>query len=84
MCEFCNFPNQQANANRDAFHSDFAGFFSADAIEAAVRQAKQQQSKANKSETHKTKRRHRRSNAGDGNDEDEEAESGGGVDDDGT
>lgn len=35
MCEFCNNPN----ANRDIYHSDFAGFFSADAIEAAVRQA---------------------------------------------
>ena len=37
MCEFCLFPS--SNANRDAQHSDFAGFFSADAIEAAVRQA---------------------------------------------
>jgi hypothetical protein len=36
MCEFCNVPN--SNSNRDAFHSDFAGFFSADAIEAAVKQ----------------------------------------------
>jgi hypothetical protein len=44
MCEFCNVPN--SNSNRDAFHSDFAGFFSADAIEAAVQQvnASQQQS----------------------------------------
>ena len=37
MCEFCNLPG--SNTNRDAAHSDFAGFFSADAIEAAVRQA---------------------------------------------
>jgi hypothetical protein len=36
MCEFCNVPGN--NTNRDASHSDFAGFFSADAIEAAVRQ----------------------------------------------
>lgn len=35
MCEFCLDPS----ANRDAYHSDFAGFFSADAIEVAVRQA---------------------------------------------
>ena len=37
MCEFCVFPN--GDNNRDARHVDFAGFFSADAIEAAVRQA---------------------------------------------
>jgi hypothetical protein len=36
MCEFCNVPG--SNTNRDASHQDFAGFFSADAIEAAVRQ----------------------------------------------
>ena len=36
MCEFCLFPT---GGDRDAQHSDFAGFFSADAIEAAVRQA---------------------------------------------
>jgi hypothetical protein len=34
MCEFCNNP-----FNKDANHSEFAGFFSADAIEAAVQQA---------------------------------------------
>jgi hypothetical protein len=42
MCEFCLDPNSSSSSrggNRDAFHSDFAGFFSADAIEAAVRQA---------------------------------------------
>jgi len=38
MCEFCAFPNN--NTDRDATHSDFAGFFSADAINAAVQQAK--------------------------------------------
>ena len=37
MCEFCNLPSK--GTERDAAHSDFAGFFSADAIEAAVRQA---------------------------------------------
>ena len=36
MCEFCSFPTA---GDRDAQHSDFAGFFSAEAIEAAVRQA---------------------------------------------
>jgi hypothetical protein len=39
MCEFCNVPGN--NTNRDASHQDFAGFFSADAIEAAVRQVNQ-------------------------------------------
>lgn len=38
MCEFCLDP-KAASSNRDAFHSDFTGFFSADAIDAAVRQA---------------------------------------------
>ena len=38
MCEFCNDPRQQNN--RDIFHQDFAGFFSSDAIDAAVRQAR--------------------------------------------
>ena len=37
MCEFCNIPVDQNN--RDALHPDFAGFFSAEAIEAVVRQA---------------------------------------------
>jgi hypothetical protein len=36
MCEFCSFPT---GGDRDAQHSDFAGFFSADAIDAAVLQA---------------------------------------------
>ena len=37
MCEFCSFgPNP---VDRDSTHADFAGFFSAAAIEAAVRQA---------------------------------------------
>jgi hypothetical protein len=35
MCEFCSNPN----SNNDANHIDFAGFFSAEAIEAAVRKA---------------------------------------------
>jgi hypothetical protein len=43
MCEFCLDPNSSNRRNRksnpDAFHSDFAGFFSAQAIEAAVTQA---------------------------------------------
>lgn len=37
MCEFCLNPNQ--SGDRDADHIDFAGFFSPDAIERAVRQA---------------------------------------------
>ena len=37
MCEFCNLPG--LNHLRDANHADFAGFFSADLIEAAVKQA---------------------------------------------
>lgn len=38
MCEFCNLPNK-GGPDRDTLHSDFAGFFSADAIDAAVKQA---------------------------------------------
>lgn len=38
MCEFCLAPNSN-NQDRDANHVDFAGFFSAAAIDAAVRQA---------------------------------------------
>jgi hypothetical protein len=37
MCEFCLNPNQ--SGDRDAEHIDFAGFFSPDAIDQAVRQA---------------------------------------------
>ena len=37
MCEFCNLPG--SNSNRDQQHSDFAGFFSPDAITLAVQQA---------------------------------------------
>jgi hypothetical protein len=39
MCEFCN--NPFAANNRDAQNIAFAGFFSSEAIEAAVRQARQ-------------------------------------------
>lgn len=39
MCEFCLYPNGNNSNDPDADHVDFAGFFSADAIEAAVRQA---------------------------------------------
>jgi hypothetical protein len=35
MCEYCNNPF----SNKDAQHVEFAGFFSAAAIDAAVRQA---------------------------------------------
>ena len=80
MCEFCSFPNQRgSNFERDAFHSDFAGFFSADAIEAAVRQAK-----ANKV-TSKKKTNEARKQQGGGDDNDEEESSGdANADDDGT
>ena len=37
MCQFCLNPNQ--SGDRDADHIDFAGFFSSDAIDQAVRQA---------------------------------------------
>lgn len=37
MCEFCS--GESNSASRDVHHSDFAGFFSAEAIDAAVRQA---------------------------------------------
>ena len=36
MCEFCSNP---FDPNRDASNADFQGFFSADAINAAVQQA---------------------------------------------
>lgn len=39
MCEFCNNPFA---SNKDAQHVEFAGFFSAASIDAAVRRAKQQ------------------------------------------
>ena len=39
MCEFCTNPN---NDNRDSQQVEFAGFFSAAAIEAAVHQARRQ------------------------------------------
>lgn len=38
MCEFCNNPFQQ-RPDKDSTDLQFAGFFSAEAIEAAVRQA---------------------------------------------
>lgn len=37
MCEFC--VEQPGRNNRDQFHPNFQGFFSADAIVAAIRQA---------------------------------------------
>lgn len=39
MCEFCSFGPSSSGADRDATNNDFAGFFSASAIEAAVRLA---------------------------------------------
>ena len=40
MCEFCN--NPAARGDRDATHIEFAGFFSDEAINAAVQQVQQQ------------------------------------------
>ena len=40
MCEYCNNPFS-TNRNSDEHRIEFAGFFSADAITAAVQQAKQ-------------------------------------------
>ena len=42
MCEYCNNPFSKNNSNSDENRIEFAGFFSADAITAAVQQAKQQ------------------------------------------
>jgi hypothetical protein len=47
MCEFCN--NPFAANNKDAHNIAFAGFFSSEAIEAAVRQARQTAAAANNS-----------------------------------
>jgi hypothetical protein len=76
MCEFCSIPTK-GGADRDAFHSDFAGFFSADAIEAAVRQAKEFQDNNNKSSNTNI------NESSSINNEDESAVEGG-EDDDGT
>lgn len=42
MCEFCSFGPNSNKTDRDSTHPVFSGFFSADAIEAAVRQATKQ------------------------------------------
>lgn len=39
MCEFCL--NPERSGDRDALHLDFQGFFSADAIQKAIEQAKE-------------------------------------------
>lgn len=39
MCEFCSFGPSSRRVDQDATNPDFAGFFSAAAIEAAVRLA---------------------------------------------
>ena len=38
MCEFCNNPLSNKQNDKDARHVEFAGFFSSDAIDAAIRQ----------------------------------------------
>mmetsp|Transcript_14897 Transcript_14897/g.28010 ORF Transcript_14897/g.28010 Transcript_14897/m.28010 type:complete len:100 (+) Transcript_14897:167-466(+) len=43
MCEFCSFGPNTNKADRDSTNPVFSGFFTADAIEAAVRQATRQQ-----------------------------------------
>lgn len=45
MCEFCLNPNR--SGDRDADHIDFAGFFSPDAIDLAVRRANEARAAAN-------------------------------------
>lgn len=42
MCEFCSFGPNSKTQDRDQSNPSFSGFFSAEAIEAAVRQAKEQ------------------------------------------
>ena len=39
MCEFCLDPSGRSGRNSDSNRAEFAGFFSADAINAAVAQA---------------------------------------------
>jgi len=39
MCEFCSLGPSSNALDRDADHSDFAGFFSSAAIEEALKQA---------------------------------------------
>lgn len=43
MCEFCSLGPNSNKADRDSTNPVFSGFFSADAIEAAVREATRQQ-----------------------------------------
>lgn len=43
MCEFCSFGSNSNKSDRDSTNPVFSGFFSADAIEAAVQQATRQQ-----------------------------------------
>ena len=70
MCEFCSIgPNSNQPHGRDESDLRFAGFFSADAIEAAVRQSSNSQVNNN-------------NNAAEGGDED--GEGGEEEDDDGT
>ena len=42
MCEFCSFGPNSNKQDRDQSNPSFSGFFSTEAIEAAVRQAKEQ------------------------------------------
>jgi hypothetical protein len=51
MCEFCSFGPNSKNTDRDSTNPVFSGFFSADAIEAAVRKTTEQ---------HQQNRRNRR------------------------
>ena len=68
MCEFCSFGPNSNNDDKDSRHFDFAGFFSADAINAAVAQAQRNNNNNN-------------SNAAEDKDDDEADEDG---DSDGT
>jgi hypothetical protein len=80
MCEFCSFgpPNSSNNNNRQLDRNDpfsFGGFFSADAINEAVRISKQRQQQQS---------RRKNGNDGSSSSSNEEDEGEGGEDSDGT
>ena len=84
MCEFCANP---PGKNTDAQHVDFAGFFTPDAIEAAVQQAKAERATQRQERRRRRRRRGGGNNAGNNNDDDNDVEDGvveGGDDTDGT
>ena len=52
MCEFCSTGPSTSNRDHDSRNPHFAGFFSADAIEAAIRTARRQESNRRSSAQH--------------------------------